>query len=187
MPAPTRAGRSDTGRRWLLLVVLVVVSLALWAWTMSYAGVPFGWAGLAVLASLATGAFALALISQHPDEHSPLLVVGVVSLAVVLGVSLVASGAPRTLRFEASRPALERLVASRPTTSLDCPGSVGMYGVAECRSIGDGYLFLQRENALTDDSGIAWLPGGPDDQRLTYNRHEFTHLDGPWYRWTCGC
>ena len=41
-----------------------------------------------------------------------------------------------------------------------CPVSIGEFSVTECRSIDGGYLFLQAQGALTDDSGIVYLPAG---------------------------
>jgi hypothetical protein len=77
--------------------------------------------------------------------------------------------------------------------SLGCAASLVLAGVAVTRDrvppvpvVGAVVLAV----ALTDDSGLAWLPDGPTPDRADGDGlppSGFTHLDGPWYRWTCGC
>ncbi len=198
-PTGSRADR----RRFVALVAVLVGTLVVLAWTVSYPGVPFSGVGLTLLGGSVSLVLAVLLLGRRDRVH-PVLVVGAGTLAVALAVAVVVSGAPRTVRFEVSRPALERVVAGRAVPSAadvpdhatfaafpgPCPVWIGAYDVVDCRAIEGGYLFLQRANAVTDDSGIAWLPGGPSAARPDgsgLGPDGFTHLDGPWYRWTCGC
>jgi hypothetical protein len=211
----TRSANTDVGRRRFgLLLGLLVVTLAALIWAVSYPGVPFGWVALSLLTALGSVVLTVRLLSQHADRIHPVLVVGIVAVTLALGIGVVTSDAPRTVRFDGSRSAFDQLVAGhdplpasafpeqswdgtgeatfgdRPTFPGECPGVVGTYAISECRSIEGGYLFLQQENAVTDDSGIAWLPNGPAPQTPDgsgLGPSGFTHLDGPWYRWSCYC
>ncbi len=215
----TSRSRSDVGgRRFALLIGLLVVTLAALAWTVSFPGPPFGWAGLALLGGVFSLVLAVRLLRRRENRIHPAVVVGVLGVATALALSILTSSTPATLRFEASRPALEAVVAGHdplPASSFpeqswnggsgepsfadratftrfpgECPAAIGAYAIVECRAFEGGFLFLQQENAITDDSGIAWLPEGlrpqrPDGQGLSPSG--FTHLDGPWYAWSCFC
>ena len=50
-----------------------------------------------------------------------------------------------------------------------------------------GYLFLQAPDAVTDSSGIAYLPEGFHPERTGLSRRDLTPLGGPWWGWTCHC
>lgn len=204
-------------RRFALLVGLLVVTLALLGWTVSFPGLPFSWVGLSLLSCVASFVLTIVVLRQRVNRIHPVLVVGIVVVSVALGVSVVTSSVPGALRFEASRSALEEVVVGHdtlPASSFpeqswsgpgepsfadratftdfpgECPALIGAYAIIDCRAFEGGFLFLQRENAVTDDSGIAWLPDGPRPQRPDgsgLGPSGFTHLDGPWYAWSCYC
>jgi hypothetical protein len=79
---------------------------------------------------------------------------------------------------------------------IRCPARIGQFRISGCAVVwtrhspsGDavapgGYLFLQSWDAITDSSGIAYLPDGRG--RLGFWEVP-RHLGGPWYSATCGC
>ena len=88
---------------------------------------------------------------------------------------------------------MSRCGRSRPTpgpsprTPERAPyGSVSS-SIAECRSVDGGYLFLQSQGALTDDSGIVYLPEAARATSTWWSTETMTPLGGPWWSWTCGC
>jgi hypothetical protein len=197
-----RAPRLDAGRlRFVLLVALLMITLAMLGWTVSFPGVPFGWIALSLLSGVVCVVLTVGLLRRHAGRVNPLLVLGSVVVTVALGVGVAVSDTPRSLRFQASRPALERVVAGHVPPSFadretfgrfpgECPPGIGAYAIVDCRAFPGGFLFLQRENAVTDDSGIAWIPDGPPRQgsgNFGLDPSGFTHLDGPWYVWSCYC
>ena len=65
--------------------------------------------------------------------------------------------------------------------------SIGGFSITECRSIDEGYLFLQAQGAVTDDSGIVYLPAGTTARSDWGSVEAMTPLGGPWWSWTCSC
>jgi hypothetical protein len=130
----------------------------------------------------------------------PLGVVAAVVVVVVGGVLVERSaGGALEARFTASRPAFEALVADSgpvPRTVADhwlpfpgtCPTQLGSYRIAECHAFTGGFMFLQERDALSDDAGFAYAPHGlPAKGEQALSANGFTHLDGPWYAWSCRC
>ena len=68
-----------------------------------------------------------------------------------------------------------------------CPVRLGELSIAGCRSVDGGYLFLQAQGALTDDSGIVYLPEAARPTSTWSSTETMTSLGGPWWSWTCGC
>ena len=92
-----------------------------------------------------------------------------------------------------SDPLISARRTSRPVPpgSLTLPGrllagaSIGKFRIIECHTIDGGYLYLQAQGAITDDSGIVYLPADAESQWRTTER--MTSLGGPWWSWTCRC
>lgn len=64
---------------------------------------------------------------------------------------------------------------------------IGRFVIKECLAVANGYLFLQRPDAVTDTSGIAYLPYGNQPERTGLYPAGITALGGPWWAWTCNC
>ena len=64
----------------------------------------------------------------------------------------------------------------------NCPARIGKFRIIECRSLDGGYLYLQAQGAITDDSGIVYLPADAESEWRTTER--LTPLGGPWWSWT---
>ena len=46
---------------------------------------------------------------------------------------------------------------------------------------------MQTQGALTDDSGIVYLPAGTPSRSEWGSTETMTPLGGPWWSWTCYC
>jgi hypothetical protein len=117
---------------------------------------------------------------------------------IVLATST--SGAPLQARWAASAAAFEAEVAvlgpQTPWPQQDahfvdlrgsCPSMIGRFAIAECVAVPNGYLFLQAPDAVTDSSGIAYLPFGNQPESTGLYPDGLTALGGPWWAWTCHC
>jgi hypothetical protein len=71
--------------------------------------------------------------------------------------------------------------------SSPCPPGLGSISLSECLAVDHGYLFLQAPNAVTDSSGIAYLPEGNNPDTTGLSHRDLTSLGGPWWSWTCHC
>lgn len=198
---PTRSGRSAPLTA-ALPVALAVVACALLLWGRSYPSYPLSVATLAIVSALA--ALIRALV---PRPRGPRTVVILAVVAVVLASGIVATRAvgnrPLHARWSASASDFEAYVAQlpAPTTyipdengasfhdfpSAACPAEIGRLRLSECWSLDGGYLFLQAPGALTDSSGIAYLPQGNNPETTGLNPSGLTPLGGPWWSWTCYC
>lgn len=178
-----------------MFVVAVVVLGFLVVWATSYPGLPISMVVISSLLSL----LVLVIASTVPRRPAPIVLsIGATVLITTAVVALITSGTPRQLRFAASEDAFAAVVAGMPAPTevasdtwtdfpADCPAMIGSYTLSDCRGFDGGYLFLQHDDAVTDDSGIAYLPSGPrvDEEGLLDTG--LTHLDGPWWSWTCNC
>jgi hypothetical protein len=197
------AGAGSIGRPVAGVLIAAVSGFAYaLVWTVSFPGVPMiglGLTGLAFL--LAAGLWLVLGWRVSPRER---LAAGIVSAAlVVVSVVLVVTGVPLRARFDASAAGLEAAVAAAeqhrtaagarkddwggvfPTR---CPSQAGLYAIAECHRFGLGYIFIETWNPVTDTSAFVYLPGGPRANGVTGALvHDFRHLSGPWYSWTCNC
>ncbi len=130
-------------------------------------------------------------------------------MAPILGgltLGIVSVSGPTPFRWAASESAFEALVRDlQPlppvdaclSQSSDCdpgwgprldvPSSVGRYTVHSAERVAGGIIFHTGERCnWLDGAGIGWFPDAPDAERLetgSFERPEFTHLGGPWYRW----
>lgn len=68
-----------------------------------------------------------------------------------------------------------------------CPAMIGRFPIGECVAVDNGYLFLQTPDAVTDSSGIAYLPNGNQPEMTGLYPDGLTPLGGPWWAWTCNC
>lgn len=177
-------------------------------WTTSLPGIPVAGVGLVGLFGFA--AILLWLVCVWRMSRSSQLVVGILSVAMVVGsIAATATGTPLRARFGASAAAFEAVVADADAHFADlgedrnpesfpirCPTKIGQFRIAECVVIdgtkpprvsedaSHGYLFMQTWNALTDDSGIVYLPDGVNAWSAWDKPR---HLSGSWYSQTCGC
>jgi hypothetical protein len=122
----------------------------------------------------------------------------VVAPLIVLAmlVALVA-GVPRQVRWELSRPAFDRLVATLPAPSSESesvwqpiavPETIGSYRIVGAYRVEGGYVFYDRHGAFFDDAGFAYLPDGPSESLTagdgSFEAPRFWPLGGGWYNWT---
>lgn len=200
-PDATRVERECLRAAAVVGVGAGVVGVLLWA--ASFPGWPLA-AGV-VLSVLVVAATMIIMAPEPPPvarRLRPLGVVIAVALALVGGVAVQqASAAVVGARFERSRPAFENAVAGAepvPRTvsetwlpfAGECPERLGSYRVSACHAFTGGFMFLQQRSAWGDEAGFAYVPDGlwtsPDGTKgLPISG--FTHLDGPWYAWSCGC
>ena len=186
-------------------VGLAALAGVLLLWGRSYPGFPMAVALVALLCALA--ALVLVLVGAS-RARGVVAAVAVVAVAVTLACGVAAGTLvglrPLQLRWSASASDFEAYVAGLPAPatfvpSLDgpafhpfpspagCPARLGRVTLGECRSVDGGYLFLQAPDALTDSSGIAYLPAGNDPARTGLGTSDLTPLGGPWWSWTCHC
>jgi hypothetical protein len=199
---PTRVGRSAALTA-AASVALAVVAGALLLWGRSYPGYPTSAAALAITFALAALILPLVPRPRRLGTALPLAVVAVV-LAVGIGATWAVGDRPLRARWAASAPEFEAYVAQLPAPSTftpdgfgasfhdfpsdqPCPVSIGTFTLSECWSLDGGYLFLQAPGALTDSSGIAYLPGGNDPDKSGLGSSGLSSLGGPWWSWTCDC
>jgi hypothetical protein len=172
-------------------------------WAASFPGWPVA-AG--VVLSLLVVAGVMVIMGAEPSPAArwlrPAGLLGALLLAVVGGI-LVERTADAALhaRFERSRSAFEAVAAQAGPVSQtvtdrwgpfpgDCPDQLGSYRITECHAFAGGFMFLQKRGALGNDAGFAYLPDGLENAANDQNglpASGFTHLDGPWYAWSCGC
>lgn len=199
--SPAPAGRLDrllaTPPRWWFHGVLAVVSgFLLWASTQGFGG--FLLLAAVVLPVLAVAAVLwaarLVLFVRRRRAWSWWFAVAPAGALLVLG--LFVADVPQRARWDASRPAFERVVAGLPPAPaagddwqpVDVPARIGAYGVQAAYRVHDGGLVFYDDtgSGLADDAGIAYLPAGPDPslENGSFEAPSFEHLGGPWYAWT---
>lgn len=200
LDVPTPAPRSLV-RTAVPALVLASGACALLLWGRSYPGFPVS---TATLALLATAAALVLPVTVRPRGWRPAVLM--VAVTVVLGAgiaaSAVADGAPLRARWSGSVATFETEVGRLgPPTAFDptddswswrnspgpCPARLGSFRVSECTIIDGGYLFVQAPDAVTDVSGIAYLPGGITSGTSGLGPAGLTLLGGPWWSWTCHC
>lgn len=182
-------------------LALAMTASGLLLWGRSYPGFPMLAAALAILAALV--ALVLALIVRHRGRRRAAMLATVI---LVLGAGIATSGLAgntllrarwsgsasafdahvRNLGPPASVPAGEDGASFRELPSR-CPTTLGWIRINECLAVDRGYLFLQAPNAVTDSSGIAYLPEGNNPETTGLNAGQLTPLGGPWWSWTCYC
>ncbi len=210
---PTILSVGRRTRPWRPVVAAAATGVVV-LWTSSYPDLPFNWALLSVAGGVVTVALAVArtgLVAGQPSRRSTAVGASIGAaalLASALTVAMLPTRPALHARFNASLSAYTEAVAQAGEPDLTplaanaaeegtvwgdfrgpCPARIGLFWVAQCRTFPAGYLFLQPENSVGDDSGIAYVPQGipADGERSGVYRSEFTHVQGPWYVWSCGC
>jgi hypothetical protein len=102
----------------------------------------------------------------------------------VLCFAFVWSGASFWVRFQCSRPALNRYVQSASpmiASGTFTPGvRVGLFWLREAEVLPDGVVRMITTDCMFDQCGVVYSPRGapPVVGEDTYNA-----LGGPWYHW----
>ena len=204
-PAARRSGALGRTSGPVVALAAAVLAVVCLLSGLSYPGFPMDVATCGCLAAAASVVVGLVVAARALDEgRGSLRAVGVLAVVTaVLAAGVLAAGADdgRRLqgRFAASRAAFEQEVSTagvpvRSTTPDTfapypgaCPARIGELAVGECRSVDGGFLFLQAQGALTDDSGIVYLPEAARPTSSWWRTERMTPLGGPWWSWTCGC
>ena len=184
----------------LVAVGIAVLGCALLVWGRSYPGFPVDVALVMLLCAVT------AVVVAATSRARAVATTTVVVLTLGSGIATAALLGDRPLhaRWSASTSAFEAYVAQLPPPSAHtagdddasfqpwpadapCPARVGELTLGECVSLDSGYLFLQASSAVTDSSGVAYLPAGNDAARTGLDSRDLTPLGGAWWSWTCHC
>lgn len=184
------------------IVLLGGTAVAVQFWAASFPGWPLA-AGVVISLLVLGGVLMMTGAPPQPAARwlRPTGLVVALAMAIGGGVLIARSAeAPMLARFAVSRPAFDAVVGTigpPPTEVGDgwgpfpgaCPDQIGSYGISECRTFDGGYLFIQQRGALGNDAGFAYAPLGlpSDDNEDGIDASGFTHLEGPWYGWSCHC
>lgn len=200
MSTPTQLDRPANRRSLppgagIALSLLALAPGAAVVWGLSFPGFLMASAAHVLLA---VAGFVLVAVRATAWRRSP-AVLAVTALVLIGGlmIALGAGQAPLRTRWAASADAFETTVANLPPVPVGsaadgydsypgtCPGWIGQFRIERCWTIDHGYVFLQAQDAVTDDSGIVYLPSGPGTS--TFSNEDLTPLGGPWWAWTCRC
>jgi hypothetical protein len=88
---------------------------------------------------------------------------------------------PLRLRFEASRPALDRLAAEVMAGSPTTPASAGLYDIESLTRMPDGVRFLVEDSGFIDRFGFVYAADG--DPTDPYTEDIYRALGGGWFVW----
>lgn len=205
----SRSRPGPSAGRGLVLAVVSTLPAATVLWGLSLPGFPMAAGGLLLINAVV---LVLLWVRWGKQVVKPLhsrwwrtgwvLPVSGILLCGGLVAATSADDAPLHARWAASSAAFEAEVAvlgpPRPLAGApdgpyfdglagSCPARIGWLTIGECLAVHEGYLFLQSENAVTDSSGIAYLPHGNDPERTGLHPDGLTALGGPWWAWTCYC
>ena len=181
--------------RWLFHGVTAVLAIGLLS-TFSLPGSDFlagyMWSTALIVAAIVWGFRAyLVVVRRRPNEtirNARWFLVA--PLGGVIVYLLIVGSVPLRLRWAASEPAFERLVASvDSSTTPPLRGEatrIGWYDITNIVVVDDGILFYEDHGAFLDDAGFAYLPHGPYPglENGGFENPRFVHLHGPWYAWT---
>ncbi|HEY5785106.1 MAG TPA: hypothetical protein VIT65_10050 [Microlunatus sp.] len=172
---------------------------------LSFPGFPFWAAGWGMIAAATSATLVVAsgiraLVIGRSKGRSALTLF-LVALLLTAGVAVAKhdDGTRMAARWTASQAAFESEVQTAgPVPVMEkydsghfsrypgtCPAAIGKFRIIECHTIDGGYLYLQAQGAITDDSGIVYLPADAESQWRTTER--MTSLGEPWWSWTCHC
>ena len=207
-PAPAQTAQSPgfVLRAVVPALVLAAVGSACLLWGASYPGFPLS----AVVIAFFTFVVAVGVtFSARPRGLRTIALLGAVALVLGAGVvtSVVSGDALLQARWSRSVSAFEQQVeilgppspvslsgadgweaAGFAPKAPQCPAMLGAFTLSGCENFAGGYLFVQAPGALTDTSGIVYLPEGrPDPESNGLYPSGFTPLGGPWWSWTCYC
>ena len=183
----------------IVTVGVAVVGCALLVWGRSYPGFPVDVALVMLLCAV------IAVVVAATSRARAVATTVVVVVTLGFGVATAALLGDRLLqaRWSASTLDFEAYVAQLPPPSAytvgdddasfhplpsnaSCPARLGEFTLGKCVSLDSGYLFLQASSAVTDSSGIAYLPAG-NTARTGLDERDLTPLGGAWWSWTCHC
>ena len=207
---PDTRDKLATGPTLRSVVALVAAGAAVFCllFGLSYPGFPMATAAWGVLAAAVAVTLVVASGLRAVINSRGYVRAGVMLtlVALVLAGGVVAAkqddGAQLAGRWANSRDAFEAEIAAIGTAPLvkagsdagyfdrypkACPRRLGDFRIVECRSLDGGYLYLQAQNALTDDSGIMYLPDGLEAAAEWLVDETVVPLGGPWFSWTCYC
>lgn len=102
-------------------------------------------------------------------------------LLLVGAVGLNSVGVPMRVRFEASRSALDQMVAEVMAGGSAERRSVGLYDIDLLERTPDGVRFLVEGGGFIDASGFAFAADGDPSQPDSSDIYE--PLGGGWFRW----
>lgn len=102
-------------------------------------------------------------------------------LILVGAAVLITVGTPVWLRFEASRPAFDQMVAEVMAGGSTDRQSVGLYDIDVLERTRDGVRLLVEGSGFIDASGFAYAPDG--DPTQPGSDDIYRPLGGGWYRW----
>jgi hypothetical protein len=197
--ARARAGRPLRATASVAVGVAALGS-ALLVWGRSFPGFPL----TVALATLLCAAGAVLLAVRSRSRAGATTAVVVVTLGVGIAAAAALGDRPLEARWAASASGFEAYVAELPAPSshaagddgasfrplpsdASCPAQLGRLRLGACVSVDGGYLFLQAPDAVTDSSGIAYLPARSGTTTTQLDARDLTPLGGPWWSWTCHC
>ncbi len=156
--------------------------------------------GAAVLAGagvlwLGVAAFAIRdRVQKTPRLRSVSVTVVTAPIAALAVIGSSALGVPTRVRFEVSRPCLDRWVEAHAATHLprsevqdpSAPSTVCGYRVLSARQQGEAMLLTLDGTGFIDDVGLAYLPRGPFRalENGGFETPSYERLGGGWYAWS---
>ncbi|MFD3596051.1 hypothetical protein ACFWU5_25280 [Nocardia sp. NPDC058640] len=106
----------------------------------------------------------------------------VVPLVVVFTVGLLSSGLPERLGWRLSESGLEQ--AARACDPADGNRRIGMYSISTIKARDNGCLLTVPGMGVIMPAGYAYMPAGEPPAASGEYDESYTHLEGPWYRFT---
>ena len=163
---------------WLTAVAI------LWAGSYPSGGLVAGLVAAGLL--LITGVVWLVFLVREliKRRFAPVALTTAVVLVLVAGAAFASRiELPLLTRFAVVRPAFDRVVAERATgdNADHCPAWIGSYRITNCRTVGTGAYFTERDGGFLNSVGFAYLPDGPPSGSPMGGSITYSQLRGPWY------
>ena len=164
---------------WLTAVAI------LWAGSYPSGGLVAGLVAAGLL--LITGVVWLVFLVREliKRRFAPVALTTAVVLVLVAGAAFASRiELPLLARFAMVRPAFDRVVAERAAGGDDldrCPARIGSYRITNCRTVGTGTYFTERDGGFLNGVGFAYLPGGPPPDPPMGGSITYSQLRGSWY------
>lgn len=167
----------------------------MYLWSRSVPGIAFGTFILSVLTTVFFGFVWLVwfVTWNRKGNKDPILGWAIAPIMVVAVIALSISNVPLQARFEFDRSEFDAIVedldpagAFEEWSRFDVPGNVGTYQITVGYQVGSNVILYERNGALFDDAGFAYLPDGPDPRlgNGSFESPSFRSLGGDWYAWT---
>lgn len=181
----------DTGGVHIRLAVAVVIGgwltavLTLWAGSYPTGGLMAALVAAGLL--LVNGAVWLVFVVRELVERRFALVAFTTAAVLVLIAGAAFASRielPLLARFAMVRPAFDRVVAERAAGGDNadrCPARIGSYRITNCRTVGTGTYFTERDGGFLNGVGFAYLPGGPPSGSPMGGSITYSQLRGSWY------